>query len=109
MARGFEVSEELKRTLQQNKAMHKYYTMLADKLNESGLDMKKVLKPGIDIPWSPTSVKEFLWRPIQDAMLDKESTRALTTDEVDKIYRVLDRHLGEKLGIHVEFPNRSGE
>ncbi len=92
------------RTELQNSAMHLYFRMLADALNDAGLDMKKTLKPEIDIPWSDERVKEFLWRPLQEAMVAKESTTKLTTGEPAQIYDVLDRHLGMKFGIHVPWP-----
>jgi hypothetical protein len=96
---------DVSRTLQQNKAMHKYFRSLADALNAAGLDMKKVLKPHIDIPWTPESVKRQLWIPVQEAMLEKDSTTALETHEVDKIYKTMSRHLSEKFGVNVEFPS----
>lgn len=100
--------EKQSRTLQQNKAMHVYFTNLAKELNDAGLDMRKVLKPGIDIPWTPASVKEHLWRPIQEAMLVKHSTTELETPQVDDVYKVLSRHLAEKFGINVDFPSWRG-
>lgn len=84
--------------------MHLYFEHLAKALNDAGLDMKKTLKPEIDIPWTKDSVKEHLWRPIQKIMVDKQSTEALDTVEPSQIYETLNRHLGEKLGIHVEWP-----
>ena len=93
------------RTSTQNKALHKYFELLADELNSAGLDMKKTLKQTVDIPWSKETVKDYLWRPIQNAQLEKESTTELTTDEINKVYEVLNRHLGEKLQIHVPFPS----
>ena len=57
--------EEKKRSDQQNKALHVLFELLAEKLNESGLDMRKTLKESIDIPWTKDTVKNFLWRPIQ--------------------------------------------
>jgi hypothetical protein len=97
------------RTAQQNRALHKYFTMLANDLNEAGYDLKKVLKPAylatVDIPWTPDTVKAHLWRPIQEAQLQKESTTELSTREVDVVYNTLNRHLGEKLGIHTPFPS----
>jgi hypothetical protein len=93
-----------KRTLQQNRALHKFFEMLANDLNGAGLDMKKTLKPGVDIPWSPETVKIYLWKPIQDAMFNKESTTELETKEVNEVYETLVRHLGEKFGITTEFP-----
>jgi len=101
------MSEEIdKRTIQQNKALHKFFELLADELNGAGLDMRKLLKPEIDIPWTTISVKNFLWRPIQEVMLGKQSTTELDKlQEIDKIYETLNRFLGEKWGLHVEFPS----
>ena len=93
------------RTLQQNKALHKYFEAIADTLNAAGLDMKVVLKPEVDIPWSKETVKDFLWRSVQKAQLGKRSTTELTTKDIDKIYDTLTRHLGEKFGVFVEFPS----
>lgn len=93
------------RTSQQNKALHVLFELLADKLNEAGLDMRKTLKPEIDIPWTGASVKEYLWRPVQFAQLDKDSTTELTTADVDKVFDTINRHLGEKFGLHVPFPS----
>lgn len=93
------------RTLKQNSALHLYFTYLADELNDAGLDMRKTLKPEIDIPWSARTVKEHLWRPIMKAQLKKESTTELTTKEIDKVFQTITRHLSEKFGLSVEFPS----
>lgn len=100
-----EKKEEEQRTLQQNKALHLFYQHLADELNDGGLDMRGVLKSWVAIPWSKESVKEFLWKPIQELQLRKRSTTELNTKDVDKIYMTLMRHLGEKFGVGVEFPS----
>lgn len=94
-----------KRTTKQNRALHLYFTMVADALNLSGLDMKKVLKPEVDIPWNGGTIKEYLWRPLQKAQLQKESTTELTTKEIDLVFDTLNRFLGEKWGIHEPFPS----
>jgi hypothetical protein len=96
---------EKQRTVQQNKALHLYFELIAEKLNEAGLDMRAVLKPNIEIPWTKESVKEHLWRPVQDLYLKKDSTTELTTDEITKVYEVLNRFLGEKHGVSQEFPS----
>lgn len=92
------------RTLTQNRALHKYFTLLADTLNDGGLTVVKTLK--VDVDWTPDSVKELLWRPIQEAVLDKKSTTKLNKDEISKVYDVLNRALGVKFGISLEFPNK---
>jgi len=98
------------RTLTQNAAMHLFFGWLADALNDAGLDMRRTLKPEVDLPWNPASVKEHLWRPIQHAMTDKRSTTEITTVEPTEIHAVLSRHLGEKLGVQCpEWPKRNQE
>ena len=99
-------SKPMKRTNLQNKAMHKYFDMLAEALNEAGLDMKTVLKPEVEIPWTKESVKNQLWRPVQIIMEDKESTTELESAEPSDIYLVLQRHIAEKFGVHVEWPSQ---
>lgn len=95
------------RTSQQNRAMHKFYGMLATVLNDAGLDQRKVLNPSISIPWTPESIKENLWRPVQQAMYNKRSTTELNKqEEINAIHEVLMRHLAEKFHIeHIQFPS----
>lgn len=95
-----------KRTLAQNSALHLYFRTLADALNDAGLDQRKTLKPNIEIPWSEAAIKELMWRPIQLAVVSKESSAELTTDEVQEVYEVLNRHLGDRFGISVAWPER---
>lgn len=97
--------EEELRTLKQNKAIHKYFSLLSEEFNNAGLSMTKVLKPGIDIDWTPEMIKKYLWKPVQDTMLDKKSTTKLNTKEVSKIYETLNRLTAQKFGISVVFPS----
>ena len=94
------------RTKQQNKALHKYFEIVAETLNNAGLDMRVVPKEEIEIPWSKETIKDFLWRPIQRAYLQKRSTTQLDTKDIDEIYDILTKHLGEKFGVFVEFPSK---
>lgn len=95
------------RTIQQNKALHLYCQMLSDALNDAGLDMKNTLKPEIDIPWSADNVKDHLWKPVQLAVTGKKSTTELDTCNPSDVYEVLNRHIAEKFGINISWPNRS--
>ena len=79
--------------------------MLAEALNDAGYDMKKVIRANMDIPWTDYNVKEFLWRPVQEAQLGKKSTTQLTTDEIDKVFEVINKAVGERTGVHVPFPS----
>jgi len=95
---------EKQRTEQQNKAMHLWFTQLSEELNEQGMDMRTLLKPGIQIPWNARMIKEYLFRPIMRAKLGKESTKELHTKEIDEIFDIINRALSEK-GISVPFPS----
>ena len=97
---------EAKRSIPQNSGLHVYCRELALRLNESGYDMRKVLKQGVDIPWDEKAVKKHLWKPVQKAMLNTESTTELTRKQVSEVYEVLNRHLAEKFGVSMPFPHR---
>ena len=92
------------RTNQQNRALHLWLKKLVLELDNAGLDMKAVIKPEVDIPWTTDLAKEYLWRPLQKAMLGTESTRDLETGDISKVYETLNRHLANKFGVSVPFP-----
>lgn len=87
------------RTLTQNRALHMFLGWLAEELNSAGLDMRRVLKQEVDIPWTTESCKEFLWRPIQEAVIGKESTTEADRVEYSAVHEVLAHHLSTKLGV----------
>ena len=100
-------AQDTQRTLQQNKALHKWLRMVSDTLNDAGLDMKTVLKPEVDIAWTPEMAKEYLWRPIQRVMTGEESTADAITTDYDQIRLTITRHLGAKLGVTLpDWPDR---
>lgn len=96
---------EKQRTIRQNKALHLYFTHLAQELNDAGLDMRKTLKPGVEIPWSAKTIKEYIWRPIMKAQLGKESTTEMTTKDIDRVFDTITRHLADEFGLQVDFPS----
>ena len=100
---------EKRRTLTQNRALHKYCELLANELNERGMTQMKVLRHDAEVPWTMATVKDSLWKPLQKAMLDKESTSEGNTTDYSKVYEVLSRHLAMKLGVSVGWPNRFGD
>jgi len=95
---------EKQRTIQQNKALHLYFQLIANALNDAGLDMRAVLKPGVEIPWTKQSIKDHLWRPIQKLYLKKQSTTELLSKDIDKIFDILNRHIA-KFGVSEAFPS----
>ena len=103
------VSNQDLRTLAQNSAMHLYFTMLAKQLNDAGFSFTKVMRePSLykmDIDWNLELVKSNLWKPIQVAIFNKESTTTLNKQDVIRIYDTANRYTSERMGISVPFPN----
>ena len=94
------------RTDQQNRALHKFFSLLADELNEKGLDMRTLIRQKIEIQWTPYNVKEYLWKPLQKQLTGKESTKKLDkTEEINLIYNNLNRILIERTKGEVKFPS----
>lgn len=91
----------VQRTIRQNRALHLFFRLLADELNLSGLDMRKTLKPGVEIPWTDKNIKEYIWKPIQEAMIAKKSTTEMDTSDMTKIWEVINKNIGEKFGVEV--------
>jgi hypothetical protein len=98
------IGKPKQRTIQQNRALHLCFQLIAEALNDAGLDMRSVLKPEVDIPWSKDTVKEYLWKPVQRIQLMKSSTTELSVHDIDTIFETLNRFLS-KHGIHVPFPS----
>jgi hypothetical protein len=97
------------RTPLQNNSLWKYCEMLAEKFNDSGYERiitSKVLSKAVEVPWSKVSVKEDIWNPVMFAVTGATSSRDLGTADVDKVYRVIHRHLASNMGISVAFPSK---
>ncbi len=98
-------ADKKQRSLPQNNSLHKYCTLLAEELNNAGMDLRAVIRDEIEIPWNKDSVKSYLWKPIQKSLFQKESTTELTTGEVDKVYELLNKTVGERTGVFVPWPS----
>lgn len=85
------------RTIQQNKALHLWFRMLANTLNENGVDMATILsKFIIDIPATEHNIKEDIFKPVMFAMYGKRSTtNLLKKEEIDRLVDVICKFLGE--------------
>jgi hypothetical protein len=97
------------RTPAQNNSLWKYCEMLAEKFNDSGYERiitSKVLSKAVEVPWCKDSVKEDIWNPVMFAVTGATSSRDLGTADVDKVYRVIHRHLASNMGISVAFPSK---
>jgi hypothetical protein len=93
------------RTDQQNKALHLFFTQLAEALNEKNFDMRAIIREDVEIEWSSHTVKEYLWRPLQKALYGKKSTTELfKSQEIDKIYDYIVKIISERTKNEVIVP-----
>lgn len=89
-------------TPRQRRSFELFCRQLADCLNDAGLDVQVVLKERVSVSWDHASVREFLWKPLQKAVLGKQSTKLLDkTGDIDQVYDTLNRFLGTKWGLEV--------
>ena len=93
------------RSTQQNKALHLWYGQLSEALNEKHCDMRMIIREDVYIEWSPYTIKEYLWRPLQKMLYGKTSTRQLfKSKEIDKIYDYIVKIISEKTKGEVTVP-----
>ena len=95
------------RTTQQNSALHLYFDLLAKEFQKEGITMTTILQKFIvDTPATKTTIKELMWKPLQSAILEKDSTtKLLKQEEIDLIYDSLNKFTSETFGISVPFPS----
>jgi len=91
-----------KRTSQQNKALHLFFTWIAGMFNEVGSTYTNLM--GIETIWSPIMVKELIWKPLQKQLYDTDSTTKLNTEQINIISDSIILHFSE-VGYTLEFPS----
>ena len=105
-------TEKQLRSDQQRKAIEVYCREMANLANDAGYEFAAFIEhkklKGTETPWSQELFKEYVWRPVQQAYLNKESTTRLKPDEVTIIYDVVNRKMAEIAGISMVFPNWRG-
>tara|TARA_R110000772_G_C13310282_1_gene440308 strand:+ start:37822 stop:38241 length:420 start_codon:yes stop_codon:yes gene_type:complete len=92
------------RTGQQNKAVHVFFDLVAEALNERGITFTEFFRDGFEVKWSSAIVKQEIWRPVQKAVIGFEtSTSKCKTTDYPNIYEPINKKLSE-FGIHVPWP-----
>lgn len=92
------------RTARQNRALHKWFELMADELNGAGYDVQTILGQAVGRSWDKEAVKSLLWKPIQEAVTGKESTADADRTEYTSVYEELTRHLADRFGVSVPWP-----
>lgn len=102
---------ELKKIVQtrsslQNSSLHLFFVFIANELNNLGMTFSYdgLKLKGLESRYTTLIVKEFIWRPIQIAMFDIQSTKKINTQQINEIIDVIIKYFGDR-GINIEFPS----
>ncbi len=95
------------RTNPQNAALHKYCELLAVALNDAGYEMQvHIMGRLVSVPWTMPMIKDNVWRPIQIAMTNVESTADADIRDYSEVHKVLSREMSTHYGVYVPWPNK---
>lgn len=95
-------TKQQKRSLKQNRSLHKYCTELAKELNDIGVTIP-VLFNGVEASPTMESVK-LLWQRFGEVKFGKKHTSDFTTSEINAIYDEINKHVSQ-WGIEMQFPS----
>lgn len=95
------------RTTKQNSALHLLFTIISSQLNEIGVEFQYFgIRGGrLSMRHTPHLVKEMIWKPIQKALFDIESTTKINTEQINEIVDILTKYFADK-GIVIAFPSK---
>lgn len=96
------VLPDIKRTTQQNKALHLFFEWIANMFNELGHTYTNPM--GIETIWTMLMVKETIWRPLQFSLFGIDSTTKLDTEKINIIADAIILHFSEQ-GYYLQFPS----
>lgn len=103
----FVTAEKSKRTIKQNKALHKYLSDWSNLLNENGVTFPMIIAKSADIPITPELLKESIWKPIMKKLFDITSTTEMDKDkQIDMVVDVITKVFGELFGLYTPFPDK---
>lgn len=97
------------RTNLQNRSLHLYFKMLEIAFKESGITLPGLIElPFVEVDLSIDAylIKERLWKPIQKALIDEESTAKAKRRDYTEVYDTLNRYTSDRFNIHVPWPRK---
>lgn len=94
-------------TNQQNKALHLLFNLLSDELNNIGITFfyRGISGKEFELIYTPALVKDYIWKPLQQQMLEKESTTELSTKDIDLIFESISNFFSERYSLEITFPS----
>lgn len=93
------------RTLDQNSALHLWYTQKAEQCRNAGVSPRMAFERTIELEMTPEIMKE-IWRSVQKALYGKKSTTELKkTGEIDELVDHLNRFFAREFYLEeIPFP-----
>lgn len=92
------------RTNKQNNTLAVLCRRLAEGLNEAGFEIPHPFKPDLEIPYTETSIRELIYKPIIKAMFDADSSTTLTTSEFSEAMTTMVDAVCRNTGVNVPIP-----
>jgi hypothetical protein len=93
------------RTDQQRKAIEVFCRLVSQKFNDCGLSMQMILSKRRNLQWTQKSVKDHIWRTVQEALTGKTSTTKLEPKEVSEVYDAINLNILSEEGLSIPFPD----
>jgi len=95
------------RSLTQNRALHLFFKWLSIEFNMLGITFNYTGLKGTEMetPYTPTLIKETLWKPLQKTLFDIDSTTELETSQINIILDVLIKFFADR-SVLISFPNK---
>lgn len=93
---------------EQFNGVHVLLEMSARALNQDGYTMQDVVKAIRKAEIRPTkmALKEVVWKPLLEIIAGKKSTTKQSNDDIQEVYEVYNKWLGQEFGIHIPFPKK---
>ena len=89
----------------QRKALELFFKVISEQFKNAGQTFNyTVLSIEFQLPFTPIIVREQIWKPIQKALFDIDTTKDLDTDKINQIIDVFTLHFA-KSGLNIEFPS----
>ena len=92
-----------KRTSKQNRAAHKYFRLMSDKMNKAGITQTLLFESFKDMPTTEHSIKQA-FQQVALALYGTDETHNLTTTQIIDVYKTFDAHIAKMRGICVDWP-----
>jgi len=99
------MNKEDQRTTPQNSSIHKWFEIIEQECTSLGQTMDMLIKNPTEVPITRYLLKDT-FRLIGKVMYGKESTADLTKEEIDKVIKVFEKLIGERLEINILFPSK---